>query len=200
MTFSQKLEYFLMYYKWVLVLAAGAVLLLIGVRDWIENARRQEILGIMAIDCNSEFVGNASRQIKEELGSTDKYEDVSILPNIHADPESGEVDYQSRMALIAMLQAGEVDVIMMPEKSVETLEDAALFSNLSDVLGDNVTGDAVRLDGNFLVLEKGNPVIEELGFYYEPVYVGMVSYCRNEENAMTWLNILAGNKTGSEQS
>ena len=39
---------------------------------------------------------------------------------------------------------------------------------------------------------KDNPVYDEFGFYYEPVYVGLIDGSRHEETAMDYIKILAG--------
>jgi len=191
MTFSQKAEYFFMYYKWVLAVAAGVILLLFAVKDWMENMKKQQILGIMAISCDQTLPDDVTGEIKEIIGGSGKYEEVGLIRTIMSDPETGEFDYNSQMAFVAMLQGYEVDVILMPEKTTDTAGGTALFSSLSEKLEGETLGDNVHLDGDFLVLEPGHPAYEDFGFYYEPVYVGLVGYSKNEEYALAWIRSLA---------
>ena len=187
MPLSKKLEYFFMYYKWVIALAVFLVILGIGLRGWIENLRTTQILGIMAINCNPEAPEDIGERVKADIGGKEKYEEVDVFRNVTADMETGELDYQSQMLFITMLQAREFDVILMPEAAVKGMEDTAAFADLG-----GITGLSSGTDGPFLVLPEGSKVYEYFGFYYEPVYVGLLDGCKNEENALLWIRQLAG--------
>ena len=194
MTFGQKAEYALMYYKWVFALIVGLIVFAFLAKDWIRNARTVEILGIMAVSSvPNEESEKYPAEVKELLGSDDKYEEVSLLQNIYANPETGEFDYQSQMALLAILETKEADVMLMPQKTAEYINGETIdFMDLGTLLKDTVLSDEASFDGPFLVLPEGNEVSETLGIYYQPVYVGLLDYCRNDENALIWIRDLAG--------
>lgn len=191
MTPAQKMEYIWMYYKWAIALIIAAVVLAFAIRDWVENAKMHQILGIMAINTDPGYSDTTEEDIKQMIGSEDKYETVSVYRNVVADPETGKFDYQSQMTFVTMLSAAEVDVILMPEITTDKLGDGVTFKNLEQMLPkDYKAGDGVSFDGPFMVLSKGNPVYDEFGFYYEPVYVGLLEGTKHEETAMDYLKAL----------
>lgn len=193
MTPSQKLEYIWMYYKWAICLIIVAIVMVFVIKDWVENAKMHQILGIMAINTDPGYSDTTEDDIKQMIGSDNKYETVSVYRNVVADPETGKFDYQSQMTFVTMLAAAEVDVMLMPEITVDKLGDGVSFQNLEQILPDNFeTGAGVSFDGPFMVLRKGNPVYDSFGFYYEPVYVGLLDGSRHEETAMDYIKILAG--------
>ena len=193
MTLSQKAEYIWMYYKWAFVLFFAAIILAIAIKDWAENAKMHQILGVMAINTDPGYSDTTEDDIKQLIGSEDKYETVGVYRNVVADPETGKFDYQSQMTFVTMLAAAEVDVMLMPEITVDKLGDGVYFQNLEQLLPEDCkAGDGVSFDGPFMVLSKGNLVYDEFGFYYEPVYVGLIDGSRHEETAMDYIKVLAG--------
>ncbi len=193
MTPAQKLEYIWMYYKWAIALIIAAIVLAIAIKDWVENAKMHQVLGIMAINTDPGYSDTTEDDIKQLIGSEDKYETVAVYRNVVADPETGKFDYQSQMTFVTMLSAAEVDVMLMPEITVDKLGEGVTFQNLEQLLPDDFeAGEGVSFDGPFMVIQKGNPAYEQFGFYYEPVYVGLLDGSRHEETAMDYIKVLAG--------
>ena len=192
MPLSKKLEYIFMYYKWVFVLLGIAILLSIGVTDWIESARTEQILGILAVNAGPGYTDGVGESIKETLGGGGKYEAVEVFPNAYADMETGELDYNSQISTITFLSAGQIDVILTPDIARSNFTGSVPLVNLREALGTEGLSENASFDGPYLVLEEGSAAHALFNFAYAPVYVGVMEGCKHEEAALKWAGILAG--------
>ena len=194
MPLSKKLEYIFMYYKWVFVLMGIAILLSIGVKDWIENAKKDQILGILAVNAGPGYTDGVGELIKKTIGGEGKYEVVEVFPNAYADMETGEFDYNSQISTITFMSAGQVDVILTPDIARSNFTGSVPLVDLEEALGTEGLSENASFDGPYLVLGEGSTLHELFNFAYSPVYVGVMEGCKHEETALEWLRIIAGIK------
>ena len=192
MPLSKKCEYIWMYYKWVFVLLFIALLLSVGVSDWIRSAKTEHILGILAVNCGPGYTDEVGQTIRDSVGGEGKYEAVEVFPNAYADPETGEFDYNSQISVITFLSAGEIDVVLTPDAARSNFTGAVSLADLPELLGTEGLSEKASFDGPYLVLEEGSTLYELFGFAYSPVYVGLLEGCKNEETALDWLRQIAG--------
>lgn len=187
MGMKKKLEYFWMYYKWVLVCVIVGILAIRGGMDWYHNAKMETILSIAPVNSMNSDTELAARKVKESLGAEGEYEQVSILTNLMASGENGEFDYTSQMAYIAQIQAGSIDVLLMPENVYRKYSSEGSFADMKEVLGEELCstlGDTVQKD---CVVAADNSLREDFGITYDPVYIGVICNSSNMENAAKWI-------------
>ena len=189
MNIGQKLEYFWMYYKWVIVCVIAAVFIGIATADWIRNAQDRTILGIMAANSYTPLE-TAEEEIKEILGETDAHDRVDITGTISFDPEKGTLDYYSQMAFLANLANRDLDLIFLPEIGIESVKDALAPVSLEDLFGDEAEKYRDSYVDGFLRLPEGNEAARLFSLGYEPVWAVVVDGGNNTENAAEILKVL----------
>ena len=189
MNLSQKLEYFWMYYKWVVVVGVFVVLLIIAGVDWARNLQDKTVLGIMAANSFSP-PETAEEEIKEIIGLTGQHDKVDITGSISFNPETGELDYYSQMAFLANLASRDLDMVFVPEIGLENMRNA--FESLSpeDLFEEEAGQYQDRYEEGFFRLPEGSEAARLLDLAYEPVYVAVVDGSRNTENAAVFLKAL----------
>ena len=189
MSLSQKLEYFWMYYKWVVVIGVFAVLLIIAGVDWARNLQDKTALGIMAANSIAP-PETAEEEIKEIIGLTDKHDKVEITGSIAFNPETGELDYYSQMAFLANLASRELDMVFVPEVGLENMRNAFESLTPEDLFEEEAERYKDCFEEGFFRLPEGNEASRLLDLPYEPVYVGVVDGSKNPENAALFLKVL----------
>mgnify|MGYP000152279768 CR=1 FL=1 len=79
------------------------------------------------------------QKIKETLGyKDDPYSKVEIGVNLTTDSEMAEFDYNAQMAYVAQIQAGSIDIMVMPEKLYQTLKKNEPFADLKELMGEKL--------------------------------------------------------------
>ena len=187
MGFKKKLEYLWMYYKWVLVCVIVGIMAVRGGISWYHNAKMETILSFAPVNSIDFDVEQTERNVKEILGSKGEYEQVTILTNLITAGKKGELDYNSQMAFVAQVQAGTIDVMLMPEDIYRTYSSEKSFADMKEVLGEDALstlGDFVRKD---CVVVTEDSLAEEFGLVYEPVYISVMCNSGNKENAARWI-------------
>ena len=56
--------------------------------------------------------------------------------NLTTDSEMAEFDYNAQMAYVAQIQAGSIDIMVMPEKLYQTLKKNEPFADLKELMGE----------------------------------------------------------------
>ena len=196
----QKLIYFWMYYKWVPAVAAGAVLLVIFGAGWIRNARTKTILTIAVVDGGFFESEPPEREIKQQLGSENRFEKVNIISNLSTEEDSDRLDYLSQMLFVAQLQSGTLDVVVLPEATAKGLQEEGLFMDLKEA----VREEAPDLPEEYLYKESLLVLPPDLfpwfDITYEPVCVGVVKSCPNPDNSLFWIKSLTGKEKSTQNA
>ena len=68
--------------------------------------------------------------------------------NLTTDSEMAEFDYNAQMAYVAQIQAGSIDIMVMPEKLYQTLKKNEPFADLKELMGE----EAFEKFGLFIVI------------------------------------------------
>lgn len=190
MSFSKRLEYFLMYYKWVPVCIIAAVVAVYGGIHWYQNAKIETILSIAPVNALSLDMVEQEKEIKKLLGTDDKYDEVSIKANFATNAGGAEFDYYGQMAFVTQMEAGDIDVMLMPEKLYKNLKKSKIFENMEEVLGEADPSDIHgQIEEDCLVFTDSS-LTSDYGLTYRTVYVGVLKNSKNKENAAKWLKTL----------
>ncbi|MDY4693006.1 MAG: hypothetical protein SO401_05520 [Blautia sp.] len=192
MGMKKKLEYIWMYYKPVIFCIIGAIALIIGAFNFYEHSKVKTVLSISVINAVASDTDALSQQISETLGcGDDKYSQVEIGVNLTTGETGDELEYYAQMAYVTQVQAGSVDVLIMPEALYKNLNKDDIFLNLEDLLGkDNYGAFEDQTDKTHLALTN-TYLSESLGLQYEPVCLVVPYNAPNKENAVKWLTSLA---------
>lgn len=190
MTFSKKLEYFLMYYKWVPVCIIAVVLAVYGGIHWYQSAKIETVLSIAPVNALSTDMIEKEKEIKKILGTDDKYEEVSIKSNFATTAQGTEFDYYGQMAFVAQMEAGDIDVMLMPQGLYQTLKKSGIFENMEEVLG---KAEETEVHGQIkedCLVFTDSSLTSDYGLTYKTVYVSVLKNSQNKENAAKWLKTL----------
>lgn len=94
-----------------------------------KNSSVMTVVNSMANDTET-----PEQKIKETLGyKDDPYSKVEIGVNLTTDSEMAEFDYNAQMAYVAQIQAGSIDIMVMPEKLYQTLKKNEPFADLKEL-------------------------------------------------------------------
>lgn len=139
MTFREKIEHFLTYYKWVLVVLAAVIAIISIVVTGIVNSRIETLYSGMLVNTFITEEGNAylSEDLFSHLGGIEKKQQVNVEETYLQDMSSAsnvEDKYMSAMKVTVMVAAQELDYIMMNETAYDYYENETVFPPLTEVL------------------------------------------------------------------
>lgn len=189
MGFKKKLEYFWMYYKWVLIVV---IALIVGGKlgmDWYHNLQIDTVLAISVVNSSMTDSEAVTEEIKKVLGCEgDEYSSVEIAGNLTTGQDGTEFDYYAQMAYSTQVQARGIDVLIFPESLYERANSSGIFDNLENIMDEETKaalGD--RLKGDYITFGPESSLGEELGVYYQPVCLAVPASAKNTENAVKWI-------------
>jgi len=139
MSLKQKAEYLWTYYKWVLAVAAGVIVLICIVVSSFMNKSVTTLYSGIVINAELSEEGQAylSDGWFEHLGGVEKKEKVDISSTYYNDlsaTQDPEADAAAAMRVTAMVAAKELDYIIMDEISYNYYKKAAIFSSPEEML------------------------------------------------------------------
>ena len=174
MGMKKKLEYIWMYYKPAIFGVIIAIALIFGVKD-------------STVSDTDEF----EQEIKEALGyGDDKYSKVEIGVNLTTDADPSEFNYTAQMAYVTQVQAGTIDIMVMPEELYQTLNENQAFVDLKELLGaDNFEAFGSQTDTTHISITDSE-LAEKLGVSYEPMCIVVPYSAPDQENVVKWLETL----------
>lgn len=191
MGFKKKLEYIWMYYKPAIFGVIAAIVLVFVAKDYYENAKIQTVLSISVVNATINDADAVEQEILDTIGyADDKYSEVGISTNLMTGTEEDEFDYAGQMAYVAQIQAGSIDVMVMPEKLYQKLNESEPFVNLEELLGEDVFKDFGEQTDNTHISVTDSRLAEKLGVGYEPMCIAVLCTAENQENAAEWIKTL----------
>ena len=192
MSGKEKLAYIWMYYKLAIFGAVAAVFLVIGIANWIENAKITNVLSVTVINSSGSGYDAAVSSLEEFFGIADeKYKTVELSESYSTTSDGDALDTYAQMAFVARVQAKDMDVVLLPESLCESYEEQGYFADLEDVLGEETCAafeDAMQ--GQHILISDAD-FMEQFGVSYEPVCVAVFVNAPNSENAAQWVASLA---------
>ena len=186
MGFKKKMEYFFMYYKWVPILIVGVIAAAVGGYNWYEHAKIENVLSVVAVNTMTQDFTERQEEIRKVLGKEGKYDSVSIIGNFATDQEGKDFEYRSQMAFMTQMQAGTLDVMIMPESMYKTESRKGILENMGTVLGEDYKKFAGYENGDCVIITD-QEFIEDYGLVYDEAYVCVLKNSLNQENAAKWI-------------
>lgn len=192
MGLGKKLEYIWMYYKPAIFGVIAAIALVFAARDYYENAKMNTVLAMSVVNCTANETTTLAQEIKEDLGfGDDKYSRVEIGVNLTTDTDGNELDYYAQMAYVTQVQAGSLDVIVMPEALYKTLDEGGAFDDILNIVGEETWKSfGEQTDTRHLVISD-RQLLEKMGVSYEQACIVIPVNAPNKENAAEWLRNMA---------
>ena len=188
---GKKLQYIWMYYKPVMFGILAAIVLVFVLKDWYINAKTKTVLSIAAVNSQLSDTDDIEKQVEELLGVTeDKYSKVQISVNITTDATGGNLDYYAQTAYMTQVQAGTLDVMLMPEQLYDSLNTEGIFLNLEELLGDHVFGKFGTQSDQTHITIKDSRLAEEFGLSYDSITIAVPASAPEQKNAAKWLESL----------
>lgn len=187
MGLGKKLEYIWMYYKAVIF---GVIFLVAAVFigwDIYQNAQIRNILSVYVVNGGMMDTQPLQEQAMELLAANEKKESVTVNSSLSTDKEGKEFDYTSQMVFVTQLQAGTMDVMVMPEALYETLKKEEIFMDLTGLLETEIFG--AHLQGDCLQFDR-EELKDQIPLGYDSVCVAVLTNAENPENAVEWMKSL----------
>lgn len=187
MGLGKKLEYIWMYYKAVIfgvIFLVAAVFIGWGI---YQNAQIRNILSVYVVNGGMMDTQPLQDQAMELLAANEKKESVTVNSSLSTDKEGKEFDYTSQMVFVTQLQAGTMDVMVMPEALYETLKKEEIFMDLTGLLETEIFG--AHLQGDCLQFER-EELKDQIPLEYDSVCVAVLTNAENPENAVEWMKSL----------
>lgn len=191
MGWKGKLEYIWMYYKAPIFGVIAAIILVFVAVDMYQNAQVKTVLSIGIVNCTLSDTSELEEKTEEELGCEgDKYSQVEIGVNLTTEASQTEFEYYAQMAYVTQIQAGTLDVIVLPEKLYQALNKDEIFADIQELMGkDSFAEFGEQSDTTHLALTDSS-INEELGVSYEPVCIVVPYNAPNKDNVITWMKSL----------
>ena len=213
---KKKLEYIWMYYKPAIFGVIAVIALIFGIKDYYEQSKIKTVLSMTVVNSMANDTETPEQKIKETLGyKDDPYSKVEIGVNLTTDSEMAEFDYNAQIAYMAQIQAGSIDIMVMPEKLYQTLKKNEPFADLKELMGEEAFeklyqtlkknepfADLKELMGEEAFEKSGmqtdtthisitdSELEQELGVIYDPVCIAVPYSAPNQENAVKWIKSL----------
>ncbi|MCD8155764.1 MAG: hypothetical protein LUF78_13970 [Clostridiales bacterium] len=191
MTVKERLAYIWMYYKPEMAGVLVVILLIyLGVTIY-QGTRINTLLTIAVTDCYVDSTQELEEEILEILGSTGKYDEVTVTQNFVTNETGDGFDYYVQMAFVTQVAAGTLDVMVMSESLYEGIFDDERFADLREILGDELYesfGDSI--DTWHLTLTD-SALAEELSLTYDPICISVIANTENADNVAAWIASLA---------
>ena len=172
---KKKLEYIWMYYKPAIFGVIAVIALIFGIKDYYEQSKIKTVLSMTVVT----------------LGyKDDPYSKVEIGVNLTTDSEMAEFDYNAQIAYMAQIQAGSIDIMVMPEKLYQTLKKNEPFADLKELMGEEAFEKSGMQTDTTHISITDSELEQELGVIYDPVCIAVPYSAPNQENAVKWIKSL----------
>lgn len=179
-----------MYYKWVPILIIGVIIAVVGGYRWYEHAKIETVLSVSAVNTKAQDFTEEQEKIRKILGAEGKYEQVSVIGNFTTDQTGKDLEYYSQMSFMTQMQAGTLDVVIMPETMYKTESRKGILENMGTVLGEEAYKNFAGYDKGDCVIITDKDFIEDYGLVYDEAYVCVLKNSLNQENAAKWISSL----------
>lgn len=188
MGMGKKLEYIWMYYKPAIFGVIAAIALVFAARDYYEQAKIKSVFSITVVNSFGNDTDALAEEIKENLGyGDDAYSKVDIGVNLTTNADGDEFDYTAQMAYVAQVQAGSIDVMIMPEALYKNLNQNEPFANLEELLGEYTFASFGAQSDQTHITLTDSELAEKLGVNYEPMCIVVPVTAPDQENAVKWI-------------
>ena len=192
---KKKLEYIWMYYKPAIFGVIAVIALIFGIKDYYEQSKIKTVLSMTVVNSMANDTETPEQKIKETLGyKDDPYSKVEIGVNLTTDSEMAEFDYNAQMAYVAQIQAGSIDIMVMPEKLYQTLKKNEPFADLKELMGEEAFEKFGMQTDTTHISITDSELEQELGVIYDPVCIAVPYSAPNQENAVKWIKSLDSRK------
>ena len=101
---------------------------------------------------------------------------------------------QCQMAYVAQIQAGSIDIMVMPEKLYQTLKKNEPFADLKELMGEEAFEKFGMQTDTTHISITDSELEQELGVIYDPVCIAVPYSAPNQENAVKWIKSLDSRK------
>lgn len=138
MTFAKKLDHLWTYYKWVLVIAVIAVIVICTVFSSIRNKQIKTLYSGMLINVEVSEEGRAylTDQWQAVLGEDSRKQKVDLTTTFFQDPSASlslELDAGSIIQVTALVAAKELDYMMLDDVGFDYYKDRSIFAPLEEI-------------------------------------------------------------------
>lgn len=192
---KKKLEYIWMYYKPAIFGVIAVIALIFGIKDYYEQSKIKTVLSMTVVNSMANDTETPEQKIKETLGyKDDPYSKVEIGVNLTTDSEMAEFDYNAQMAYVAQIQAGSIDIMVMPEKLYQTLKKNEPFADLKELMGEEAFEKFGMQTDTTHISITDSELEQELGVIYDPVCIAVPYSAPNQKNAVKWIKSLDSRK------
>ena len=192
MNFKEKMAYIWEYYKAV-IFGIIAVIFIIGtIVNIHENAKYYDLVSIAVVDyAGLQDVSPIEEDIKEALGTGDKYEKVSIDTSYSFGEDLSGADYNTLMKFTAVIAAQSMDVLICSQAVYDNYSRDDYFLDLS-TLFDEATCEKYGIQAGDTCLDISKlKKYQDMGLtYYEPCYLTVLVNTKNADNAAKLIEYL----------
>lgn len=138
MTFTKKLDHLWTYYKWVLVIAVIAVIVICTVVSSIRNKQIKTLYSGMLINMEVSEEGGAylTDQWQDVLGEDSQKQKVDLTTTFFQDPSTSlslELEAGSIIQVTALVAAKELDYMILDDVGFAYYKDRTIFAPLEEM-------------------------------------------------------------------
>ena len=115
---------------------------------------------------------------------------MCIRDSFTTDQTGKDLEYYSQMSFMTQMQAGTIDVVIMPETMYKTESRKGILENMGTVLGEEAYKNFAGYEKGDCVIITDKDFIEDYGLVYDEAYVCVLKNSLNQENAAKWISSL----------
>lgn len=157
MTWKQRWEHLWTYYRWVIIVAVMAVMIISVIVSCVINLNTNTLIAGVCINVELDEKGNATltEDFKAQYGTGVKYEDA-LLTQVYLEDFEKTKDYQDNyytlMSLLSLCSAQELDYIIADQIGMENMLKQEAYMDLSTFF----TADELAALGDKVIMARSS--------------------------------------------
>lgn len=179
---GKKLEYLWSYYKFVLVIFLGVILVLYTGSVMIKNSMEHTVLSVVLVDSakTDEKAAKAlEKWLLKELGFEGKHDHIEVVLSV----TSSGTEENTAKRRVALSTVGGADLVICNESVYEEYARQNAFADMKETAGAEYELYQEYLEEGKLELENCGTSILSDYIEYSPAYVCVLEHSQNKENA-----------------
>ena len=189
MGFGKRVEYFVTYYKYVVLIVLAAAFLIYMAVSMITSAKRESVFSLAVIDADQNMAANAENLQNEllfALGTGAGNETVTVDINGSSDEDV----YMAPIKLTTIMMGANTDAVVCNRSTYEKYKKEGAFLSWEEILGEDYSAYEKYITDGAIDLTKSE---KWKGFGltdYTPAYACVLGNARNPQAARGFLQYI----------
>lgn len=190
---KEKLEYILTYYKLQIALVLGAILLVVGVVQWVDSFLNETVLYAVVVNGRNLDTG-IMEQFQAYRGDMNRRHIYTLDTSIAFQDQdgSGEMDYATATKMLTLVGASTADLFICPKSVYQKYsQEEDFLVPVEELLGEGFAAAHADICEKDAVRVENSGMLEKYGYQSnEAAYLIVFRYSSNQEAAADFVEFL----------